>query len=69
MKKMRFFAAFLAAVLLLTAAVPAQAANGPQIPGDRADGIYAVDEYVPDRDGYFAYLPIRYYADPEHIAA
>ncbi len=67
MKKIRFFAAFLAAVLLLSAAVPAQAANGPQIPGDREDGVNKLNDYEPERDGYFAYLPIRYYADPEHI--
>ena len=50
----RFLALALSAALLLSCA-PALAAEGPKIPiGDD------LKEYEPDRDGYYALLPVRY---------
>ena len=79
MKKTRILSVFLSLVLLagvLTPPAPAQALGqgltqsqsssqkGPQIPGARADGVTSVSDYDPERDGYFAYLPISYYDNP-----
>ena len=68
MRKTRFLALVLAGIMLLSAALPVQAAGGLQIPGDRPDGVTRVNEYKPGTDGYFAYLPIRYFEDPWHTA-
>ena len=78
MKKTRILSVFLSLILLAGVLTPAPAQalgqgltqsqsssqNGPQIPGARADGITSLNDYDPERDGYFAYLPISYYDDP-----
>ena len=44
-----------------------QGEKGPQIPGARTDGVSSVNDYDPERDGYFAYLPILYYESPWNV--
>ena len=83
MKKTRILSLFLSLVLLAGVLTPApaqalgqgltqsqtQSQNGPQIPGARADGVTSLNDYDPERDGYFAYLPISYYEYPPEPAS
>ena len=44
-----------------------QGEKGPQIPGARTDDNTSVNNYDPEQDGYFAYLPILYYESPWNV--
>ncbi|MBO4872602.1 MAG: hypothetical protein J5496_04215 [Lachnospiraceae bacterium] len=45
----------------------AQTAKSPMIPGDREEAGTLLNDYDPERDGYFGYLPVRYYLEPLNI--
>lgn len=67
MKVKRILSALLAVILLFSTAAPVSAGSEPQIPGARKDGRTSLNGYDPERDGYFAYLPILHYAVPEDV--
>ena len=67
----RFLCLLLACLMILEIAVPGRAAatvTGPLIPGDMEEAGNQVNDYDPERDGYFGYLPVRYLSSPSDPA-
>ena len=65
-RTMNRFCSVILALAMLAGSVfsgSARIEDRPKIPGDY-DGLNILNDYDPEKDGYFGYLPVRYYLDP-----